>query len=318
MAAPAAQAPGHANHCRSRVTMAVGVNMLFGVPPMRALAAPLLACAALAGCATPGQQRLAEQDPLERYNRAVWDMNMAIDKSVVKPTASAYRTVTPKAARRGISRILDNFDEPFSAINSLLQGRPDRAVRSLGRFVVNSTIGVGGLADHATGLGLPEESADFGQTMAVWGINAGPYVVLPLLGPSTFRDSVGIGVQFAFDPQNLVQRQVMSTPSRWSLRAFEAIDLRAKLMDMGADAVLETSADPYATARSAYLQRRAAIVAGVRQQAPSGVDPADFEGLGDTGATPAPADDTGEFDAIPDSYNQGTSPTGEAPPTPAP
>lgn len=285
---------------------------------MRPLATPLLACAALTACATPGQQRLAEQDPLERYNRAVWDMNMALDKSIVKPTASAYRTVTPKAARRGIGRILDNFDEPFSAINSLLQGRPDRAVRSLGRFVVNSTIGVGGLADHATGFGLPEEPADFGQTLAVWGVNAGPYVVLPLLGPSTFRDSVGFGVEFAFDPQNLVQRRVMSTWPRWGLRGFEAIDLRAKLMDMGADAVLETSADPYATARSAYLQRRAAIIAGVRQQAPTGVDPADFEGFGDPGALPAPADDTGEFDAIPDGYNQEASPGGAPAPTTTP
>ncbi len=284
---------------------------------MRSLAVPLLACAALTACATPGQQRLAEQDPLERYNRAVWDMNMALDRNLVKPTASAYRTVTPKAARRGISRILDNFDEPFSAINSLLQGRPDRAVRSLGRFVVNSTIGVGGLADHATEFGLVEEPADFGQTLAVWGVNAGPYVVLPLLGPSTFRDSVGIGIEFAFDPQNMEQRRIMDTRSRWSLRGFEAIDLRAKLMDMGADAVLETSADPYATARSAYLQRRAAIIADVRKQASDSIDPADFEGFGESGAA-APIDDTGEFDAISDGYDQNAAPVSEPSPAPAP
>lgn len=298
--------------------MAVGTTLLSGAFLMRTLVPSLLACAALTACATPGQQRLAEQDPLERYNRAVWDMNMALDKNLVKPTASAYRTVTPKAARRGISRILDNFDEPFSAINSLLQGRPDRAVRSLGRFVVNSTIGVGGLADHATEFGLAEEPADFGQTLAVWGVNAGPYVVLPLLGPSTFRDSVGIGVEFGFDPQNMVQRQLMSTPSRWSLRGFEAIDLRAKLMDMGADAVLETSADPYATARSAYLQRRAAIVAGVRKQASDDIDPADFEAFDDPGSSPAPADDTGEFDAISDDYGQGTAPASETAPSATP
>jgi phospholipid-binding lipoprotein MlaA len=244
---------------------------------MRSLFLPVVASLALGACATPGGQRLAEQDPLENFNRRMWNVNMAFDRVAFKPATVAYRTVTPKPAQRGLRRILANLQEPFSFANSLLQGKPDQAARTFGRFIINTTIGVGGLADHATGFGLPEESEDFGQTLAVWGVNAGPYIVLPLFGPSTLRDSVGLGVEFTADPAQIAIREEsgLTRTQRWGITGMRAIDARSRLIDSGADAVLETSADPYATARSAYLQQRAAAIADGGGAQP-GIDPDDF------------------------------------------
>ena len=278
---------------------------------MRSLFVPTLAGLMLSACATTGGQRLAEQDPLEAFNRRMWDVNMALDKAAIKPVTVAYRTVTPKPAQRGLRRILANLQEPFSFVNALLQGKPDQAARTFGRFVVNTTIGVGGLADHATSFGLPEESEDFGQTLAVWGVNAGPYIVLPLFGPSTLRDSVGLGVEFAGDPAQIAIREYsgLSSTERLGITGLRAIDLRSRLIDSGADAVLETSADPYATARSAYLQQRASMIAdgGMSQDMMDpadfdgdftidGVDPADFEGAAAT--APAPTGQAAQVPAV--------------------
>jgi phospholipid-binding lipoprotein MlaA len=222
----------------------------------------------MAGCATtpgsdgPGSERLAERDPLEGFNRGVWGFNQFADKVAIKPVSTVYRTVAPRPARRGLSRILANLSEPFSAVNNLLQGKPKRAVRNLGRFVVNSTIGVGGLADHATDLGIATANEDFGQTLATWGANGGPYLVLPLLGPSTLRDGVGRGVAFVADPYQIALRQgaKLSGTERLAVTAGTVISVRSDLTDSGADAFLKSSLDPYAAARSAYLQRRHAEV----------------------------------------------------------
>jgi phospholipid-binding lipoprotein MlaA len=225
---------------------------------MRAFAA-CIAVALLAGCATtPGEDRLAERDPLEGFNRGVWAVNRGVDTVVLKPVSTVYRTVTPRPARRGLSRILANLSEPFSAINAMLQGKPDRAVNSLGRFVVNSTIGVGGLADHATGMGMKPTPEDFGQTLAAWGVNGGPYLVLPLLGPSTLRDGVGSGVAQLADPYRVCLREcgIASSTERLAATGAELVIVRADLTEAGTDAFLDTSFDPYAAARSAYLQRR--------------------------------------------------------------
>lgn len=262
---------------------------------MRGVTVLLCASAAvfMSGCATtPGGQRLAEKDPLEGFNRSVWGFNRALDTVALKPATTVYKTVTPTAARRGVRNVFNNADEPLSFINALLQGKVGRAFHTLGRFIVNTTIGVGGLADHATSMGLDEKPEDFGQTLAVWGVNAGPYIVLPLLGPSTLRDGVGFGVEFVGDPARIALRKWsgLTRTQRYGITALETIDLRADLMEMGADNVLDTSLDPYATARSAYLQRRTALIndqdsAGGGEQ---GLDPADFE-TGADGATSAPA-----------------------------
>lgn len=202
-------------------------------------------------------------DPLGSFNRGMWQFNDKADKIVVKPVATAYRTVTPRPARRGLSRIFDNLSEPFSAINALLQGQPKRAGRSLSRFVVNTTLGVGGLADHATGMGIEAAPEDFGQTLAKWGVRPGPYLVLPLLGPSSFRDAVGTGTAQLADPWRVGLREWsgLSFTERQGVMALEVTDIRSRLMDSGADSALESSMDSYATARSAWFQRREAQIA---------------------------------------------------------
>lgn len=220
----------------------------------------LTAAALLAGCATtqtaePG----AVRDPLEGFNRGVWGLNRGLDTVILKPVSSVYRTVTPRAARRGILRIFDNLSEPWSFVNNMLQGKPGRAVNNLGRFVVNTTLGVGGLADHATKMGIKPAREDFGQTLAAWGVKSSAYLVLPILGPSTIRDGIGSGVGFIGDPVGICLKECtnLSWTERQIPTVLNVISTRANLTETGADALLDSSADPYATARSAYLQRRA-------------------------------------------------------------
>lgn len=221
--------------------------------------AALLLAATLGACATRGPAG----DRFERYNRAMFRANTAVDRAVVRPGAVVYRTVTPVPARRGFARFLENLTEPWSAINALLQGKPGRAVNSLGRFVINTTIGVGGLADHATNLGLRPTREDFGQTLAVWGVRDSSYLVLPLFGPSTVRDGIGLGVQMVADPQNIAISETLNPRGleSFGIAAARAINARSELIDSGVEEVLATSADPYATARSAFRQRRAAAIA---------------------------------------------------------
>lgn len=218
----------------------------------------LIAGLLVAGCATTGQRaNLDPRDPYESFNRGVWDFNQGADKVIIKPATTVYRAVTPVPARRGISRVFANLLEPLHFINNLLQGKPRRAVNALGRFVVNTTIGVGGLADHATDLGLPDTSEDFGQTFAVWGARKSPYLVLPILGPSTVRDAAGTAVQFAVDPLPIALDEIgASGEIKAGATVLRVVNARSKLIDSGVDAVLETSADSYATARDAYFQQR--------------------------------------------------------------
>lgn len=222
----------------------------------------LLAALPLAACATtrPGGD-LAQRDPYERFNRGMWKFNNAVDTVAIKPATTVYRTVTPVPARRGISRVFSNLGEPLNAVNNLLQGKPKRAINSLGRFVVNSTIGVGGLADHATDMGLKPTPEDFGQTFARYGARNSPYLVLPLLGPSTVRDGVGTALQFAIDPTQAGLKEAgVSRTGRYAVTGTRVIDTRSQLIESGVDNLLKGSADPYATARSAYFQRRQAAI----------------------------------------------------------
>jgi len=226
------------------------------------LVSSAMLCLALSACATTaGTDRLAERDPWEGFNRAVWSVNRAGDKVIAKPVTQVYRAVTPKPARDGIRNFFANVAEPFSFINNILQGKMDRAARNLGRFAVNSTAGIGGLFDHATKMGLAPATEDFGQTFAVWGANGGPYVMLPLLGPSTFRDGVGTGLAFFADPYQICKSECglpKGVPT--ALTAAQVISVRDGLIESGADNFLESSLDPYAAARSAFLQRRRAEI----------------------------------------------------------
>lgn len=248
---------------------------------MRPLLPALLIIGLLGGCATTqeGPNGLADRDPHESLNRGIWDANQAVDDVLIRPVAQAYRTVTPRPARRGLSRILANLAEPWSFINNLLQGKPDRAIRNLGRFIVNSTIGVGGLADHATDLGIAPADEDFGQTLASWGVGDGGYLVNPLLGPSTARDTVGSIVSFLANPATIFMDRGlgMTTEELWAVRGVQIVDTRANLIDSGADTFLETSADPYAAARSAFFQQRENALLDLD----SGALPADGEAADD-------------------------------------
>ncbi|MFS0737244.1 MlaA family lipoprotein [Sphingomonas sp. 1P06PA] len=234
-----------------------------------------------------------EGDPYESLNRGIWGFNQGVDKVLLKPASSVYRFVTPRPARRGIHAIFANLSEPWSFINNLLQGKPGPAFNNLGRFLINTTLGVGGLADHATDLGLKPKPEDFGQTLARWGVKSSAYVVLPVLGPSTVRDGVGTGVAFFADPYRICLNQCVNLDfaEQAGITALSVLDTRATLTESGADAFLESSLDPYASARSAYLQRREAEIADTERSedvdpAPASVDPTTPEP-----AEPAPVAD---------------------------
>jgi phospholipid-binding lipoprotein MlaA len=252
-------------------------------PLVAALALSLL----LGGCATvPGQDRLAERDPLEKFNRGVWGVNMAADKVIIKPASKVYRAVAPKPVRSGATNFFNNVAEPWSFVNNVLQGKPKRAMQNLGRFVLNTTVGIGGLFDVAGKNGITPAYEDFGQTLARWGVNGGPYLVLPLLGPSTLRDGVGSAVAWGADPVNIGIREAdVSNTAALAYRGAYVINARSQLTDSGGDAFLKSSLDPYATARSAYLQRRRAAILDQEDSMDAG-PPDDDVSAGDTAPTP--------------------------------
>ena len=259
--------------------------------PVPRVALPFVALLLLGGCATVGEDRLAEKDPLEKVNRGIWSVDMTADRLLMKPVAQVYRAVTPQPARQGVTNAFANLTEPWSFVNNVLQGKPKRALRNLGRFAVNSTAGLGGLFDHASKMGLRPANEDLGQTLAVWGVNGGPYLVLPLLGPSTLRDGIGTGVAAYADPVNIAINDAHINV--WYKRGYKAaqiISARSDLIESGGDAFLASSLDPYAAARSAYLQRRRAEILN---QDDGGTDlPGDATAPGEAVPTPVGGADT--------------------------
>lgn len=293
---------------------------------MKSPAFALLAAALLSGCATVGQDRLAERDPLEGFNRGVWGFNRAIDKVAIKPVTQVYRAVAPRPVRQGVSNAFANLTEPWSFVNNILQGKPKRALRTLARFVVNTTVGIGGLFDRATKMGIKPAREDFGQTLAKWGVNGGPYLVLPILGPSTLRDGVGTGVAFGADPFNVaLNNSDLTRTQRYGVRAAQAISARSDLIESGGDAFLDSSLDSYAAARSAYLQaRRVAILDQENGDAAAddAIVPTATDGAtpgADEPIVPTPADGGAAADEpiVPTAADAGpTAPAGESVPTP--
>lgn len=265
-----------------------------------------VALAILSACATtPGTDRLAEKDPLHGFNRAMWGVNRGLDKAIARPVTKVYQAVTPKPVRSGIANFFSNLTEPWSFINSLLQGKPNRAGRALERFVVNSTVGIGGLVDVSGKHGKKQQPEDLGQTLAVWGVNGGPYLMLPFLGPTTFRDGTGSIVELFADPVNIC-RQKCGIPksARLGLTVASIVSARSELMDSGADKLLDNSADSYATAHSAYLQRRRALILDNDDDADAGsVDLEDFDTSGSDAGPPA-------------ATGQAPDPAGGTPPSP--
>lgn len=198
----------------------------------------------------PEAVRTASYDPWERWNRRAHRVNDAIDRRVAKPLAQAYMAVVPRPLRLGVSNFFNNLGQPVSALNSLLQGRPKLAGQTAGRFLLNSTLGIGGLFDPATDAKLPNGTEDFGQTLGVWGWKTSRYVELPVFGPRTVRDIVGLAGDSPLSPM----RQVQADRIRVPLQGLQLVDLRTRLMST--DALREGVEDDYALVRDAWLQRR--------------------------------------------------------------
>jgi phospholipid-binding lipoprotein MlaA len=214
------------------------------------LCAALILAGSLAGCATSGGN---PADPLEKVNRAVFAFNDAADKVLITPVAKGYRAVLPGFLRTGIANFFSNLEDVWISVNDVLQGKFQEGSEDFTRVIFNTTFGIGGVFDFASDVGLPKHSEDFGQTLGVWGVTSGPYVVLPFFGPSTFRDSFGFVVDGRAD---LVYRLVDDdVPLRNVLYGTRAISNRANLLD--ASSVLEQAAlDRYSFVRDAWLQRR--------------------------------------------------------------
>jgi phospholipid-binding lipoprotein MlaA len=211
----------------------------------------LLVLLALTGCASiPGGQPPDPRDRFERFNRGVYKFNDALDRGVARPVARAYVKVTPRPVRTGVTNFFANLTSPTTIVNQLLQGKLRGFGTDTTRLVVNSVFGLGGLFDPATKMGLEAGDEDFGQTLGRWGLSSGPYLVLPVLGPSSIRDGVGEVADRFSDPRSYLEDDV----TRYGLTVFGLVNTRARLLDT--DAVLARSFDPYAFVRNAYLQRR--------------------------------------------------------------
>ena len=215
----------------------------------------LLAGLALSGCATDSS---GQNDPYERANRAIFAVDLKIDHYIARPVAVVYNRAIPQLARDDIHNFLSNLDSPVTLGNDILQGETDRAGQTLGRVVVNSTLGLGGLVDVGARIGILGHEEDFGQTLAVWGVGEGPYLVLPLAGPSTPRDLTGSIADIAMDPLAYAKWH-NSAASLITREVFEIVDLRARNVDT-LDQIERASVDLYAGVRSFYRQHRNAEI----------------------------------------------------------
>lgn len=218
----------------------------------------------LTACSTKN----AADDPLEGYNRGMFAVNEAVDTVLLRPLAVGYRYVTPSGIRWRIGNMSDNLYEPISMINSFLQGEFTQGMTNFWRFVINTTVGLGGMHDVAATAGLQPRHEDFGQTLAVWGVGSGPYIVLPILGPSNLRDTTGKVADWFMDPVNYALRNDGDTDwALYSVRAGQALVERERYLDP-IDDIYSSSLDPYASFKSIYEQRRAAEIRNHRTDKP--------------------------------------------------
>lgn len=219
--------------------------------PTRFALLPMAVALLLGGCATSGNPR----DPIEGFNRAVFAFNDGIDRAVVKPVAKGYVAALPGPVRSGVSNFFGNIDDVFIAVNDFLQGKVPDAINDVCRVLVNTSLGILGVRDVASELGVEKHKADFGLTLGHWGVGAGPYLVLPFFGPSTVRDATGLVLDVKGDPV----ANLPDVPVRNSLVVARDINLRAQLLP--ADKIVDEAAlDRYAYIRDAYLQRRRSLI----------------------------------------------------------
>lgn len=227
-----------------------------------ALSGAALLAVALSACAsTPAVGPSEIADPYEGFNRKMFAFNNGLDKYALAPAATAYKTVTPEFARDRVGDFLSNLRGPVIFANDVLQGEPQRAGTTFARFGINTTIGLLGLLDPATKMGLKRHREDFGQTLAVWGVESGPYLVLPVLGPSTPRDLVGFGVDRAIDPLTWVQLDNDNDTDlaiRAGLGVVGALNTRVRLEDQ--INTLNAQPEPYIALRRIYSSSRQAEI----------------------------------------------------------
>ncbi len=198
-------------------------------------------------------------DPLEKLNRRVHRFNEAVDRRIAKPLATVYMKVTPRPVRLGVGNFFNNLGQPVSALNALLQGKPKQAGQALGRFLLNSTLGIGGVFDPATSANLPNKSEDFGQTLGVWGWKKSRYVELPLFGPRTIRDALGMAGDSPLSPIRSIEEDKL----RVLLQGLQLVDVRTQLLAV--DRMREGATDDYALVRDAWMQRRQYQIFGERK-----------------------------------------------------
>ncbi|HEY4371074.1 MAG TPA: VacJ family lipoprotein [Burkholderiales bacterium] len=214
----------------------------------RHLVTALLFAALAGGCATSSHN---PADPLESMNRATFGFNEGFDKVIFKPGAQVYKTVLPQPVRQCVGNVFANVGDVLVSVNSLLQGKAGDAVSDACRVLVNTTIGLGGCFDVASKMGLEKHNRDFGQTMGKWGVAPGPYLVLPILGPSDFRDGLGYVMTTSLDPV----WHIPYVPLRNEMVVLRAVSIRADLLS-ASDVLEQAALDKYSFVRDAYLQRR--------------------------------------------------------------
>jgi phospholipid-binding lipoprotein MlaA len=217
-------------------------------------------------------------DPYEKFNRKIYAFNVNLDKVIVRPIAKGYDIVTPAYVQRSVNNFFSNVDEIPNIINDVLQANGKNAIVNFWRLALNSTLGICGLFDVATSLKLPENHQDFGLTLAKWGSKSTPYLVLPLFGPSTIRDTVALPFNIALDPIN----QVKPGSARLALNGLDSVNLRVKYLS--GDQLIEQSFDPYVFVRDAYLQKRENSIA----KNSNGPQIQDVSQAVDNGDAPAP------------------------------
>lgn len=235
------------------------------------LCLPLALLAALSACAARPPARDAEasaeyrqnNDPFEPANRFFYRVDDTLDTYALRPVAQAYVYVVPQPVRGGVHNVLANLASPVVFADDVLQAKPRRAGDTFMRFLINSSAGGLGIFDVAARVGYPAHAADFGETLALWGVPEGPFLFLPVIGPSNPRDATGFGVDSGLDPFFYVPRGIYLLTLNWARAGVGAVDTRSRLLDDVAS-VKKTALDPYATFRSLYRQHRASQIANAR------------------------------------------------------
>ena len=232
----------------------------------------------LSGCArsvdpATGMKTSEINDPIEPLNRGVFAFNDFVDRILIEPIALIYKAIFPWFVRDGIQNFMHNLEAPLIVANNLLQGDVRGAGVGIARFVINTTAGVGGLVDAAADMGMPYQKEDFGQTLAVWGFGDGFYIVLPIIGPSSLRDGVGLAVNSYADPVRIIAHNKDDDWAYYTRVAVDGIDTRSRLVDAVRD-LRKNSLDYYAAVRSAYAQKRQALI---HDESPGAVPIPDYD-----------------------------------------